>query len=135
MRKGKSWSTREFVHLAKYWLATSEDASVGADMRLETFWSSLHSKWQDQISDKTRTLQALKNQWAVLQRSVQKFCGYHERVPRIDQSGYTEEDAVEAALTMYMDIETEEFVYVEPWRVLPYFGYFYNYINVANLKQ
>ncbi|KAG9399300.1 hypothetical protein AC1031_012254 [Aphanomyces cochlioides] len=118
MGKGKTWSSRECVFLAKCWLATSEDASVGADTKLETFWSSVHSKWQDQTSDKTRTLQALKNQSVVMQRSVQKFCGYHERVQRTDQSGYTEEDAVEAAITMYMNIENEEFVYAEPWRVL-----------------
>ncbi|KAG9410425.1 hypothetical protein AC1031_018464 [Aphanomyces cochlioides] len=81
----------------------SEDPIARADVKLEAFWVSIHGRWQSHITD---------------QRCVQKFCGLYDQVVNTNESGKTEADFVDDAIEMYRALESEEFVFIECWRVL-----------------
>lgn len=116
MGKGAKWTTQEDDALARAWVVVSEDPVTGNEQKSDSFWGLIHQNWSQCGSD--RTVQALKNHWCTLQRCVQKFCGYLQRVEDLHRSGTTPTDTRAEALQMYLAIEKEVFLYEGAWIIL-----------------
>ena len=86
----------EDLELARAWISISEDRIKGSEQRSDTFWDNLNTLWSTKTKGQ-RSTQSLKNRWSLLQRSVQKFCGYYQKVFALNESGTTDEDKISKA--------------------------------------
>ncbi|ETV95978.1 hypothetical protein H310_10635 [Aphanomyces invadans] len=118
MGKGSKWSAGEDGQLARSWVCTSEDPVKGADQSTESFWASIRAHWTAACGGDGRTPQALKNRWAILNRSAQKFAGYVAQVKARRESGKTDEDMLDDARVLHLSLEREVFQHEEVWRTL-----------------
>ncbi|RHY14491.1 hypothetical protein DYB32_010846 [Aphanomyces invadans] len=107
MGKGSKWSAGEDGQLARSWVCTSEDPVKGADQSTESFWASIRAHWTAACGGDGRTPQALKNRWAILNRSAQKFAGYVAQVKARRESGKTDEDMLDDARVLHLSLRRE----------------------------
>ncbi|KAG9400380.1 hypothetical protein AC1031_010600 [Aphanomyces cochlioides] len=120
MGKGSKWMSSEDNQLARSWVCTSEDSTKGDDQTSDSFWSSIHAHWVASGCGEARSVQAVKNRWAILNRAVQEFAGYVAQVNSRHESGKTAEDSMQGALALYLQLEHEVFQHEAVWRTLSF---------------
>lgn len=120
MGKGKQWTLAEDTALAEAWVAVAESALPGSEEKGDTYWGTVHDKWVAKMNGSRRTVQALKNHWASIQRVVRKFGGYVQELT--DASGSHTDAAASIpkaqALQRYAVAEGETFELVSVWEIL-----------------
>ena len=118
MGRGSQWTAVEDIELARAWVSISEDPVKGNEQKNDTFWGNIYDLWTAKTKLTTRTAQACKNRWSTLQRAVQKFCGYFQKVLDLNESGKTDEDKIADAEQTYETLEGHRFNFQQCWHVL-----------------
>jgi hypothetical protein len=101
--RGKNFSSIEDVQLAKSWPVVSQDASVGSDQKMETFWNRIGEDFNSQFEGDSRTDSSLQTRWSALQATINKFNGIFATVKGEDHSGWSPEDELKEALNRYAE--------------------------------
>lgn len=111
MGKGAQWSSNEDLELVRSWISLSEDplkGKEGTDQKRETFWGNIYDHWFSKTKVE-RSVQSIKNRWSLIQKSVQKFAGYYQKILDLNESGTTDEDKLAKAEKMYLQVEESQF--------------------------
>ncbi|XP_028053090.1 uncharacterized protein LOC114257520 [Camellia sinensis] len=83
------------------------------------FWERVLVYFNSQLSSESnRNLISLSHRWSVMQKTINKFCGFLEQHQLRQQSGTTEADMVTEAKRMYHVIQKKHFTFDICWDIL-----------------
>ncbi|GMF40373.1 unnamed protein product [Phytophthora fragariaefolia] len=63
-------------------------------------------------------MNSVSKRWKQIRLAVGKFCGCYAAIKQLNQSGKTDEDRLEDAMTMFESEQRVPFDYLEAWREL-----------------
>jgi hypothetical protein len=94
-RREKNYSIQEDEMLCSAYINVSKDPITGCNQPMGAYWDRVweyyqaHKKMQSE-----RTKCSLQHRWKKIQRDTSKFCGYHDSIERLNESGKNEDDRV-----------------------------------------
>ncbi|KAJ1255011.1 hypothetical protein BS78_K298900, partial [Paspalum vaginatum] len=116
----RNYIVQEDLCLCSAFLNVSKDPIVGTNQSSEGYWERIHQYYHAHrtfVSD--RNPGSLVHRWTTIREAVQKFCGYKALQDRLDKSGHTEEDRIQAAIKMYRKHnKCKEFNFRHCWEAL-----------------
>ena len=100
-RRAKNFSKQEDTLLCSTWLQIGMDAVIGNQQTKSSFWGRVYDMYlQDCRTTPPRSKISIEHRWGVIQTSVAKFCGFYDKVVRLNRSGTTLQDKVQIFLTV-----------------------------------
>ncbi|KAI4963758.1 hypothetical protein ZWY2020_010552 [Hordeum vulgare] len=95
--KGRSgdYTTAEDVLICTTWKKISQDASVGSDQTVNTYWQRIKEYFDERTtSGHFRSSDSLRQRWSNINVECQKWSGCLSNVARMNPSGCGESDLV-----------------------------------------
>ena len=95
--KGRSgnYTTAEDVLICTAWKKISQDASVGSDQTVSTYWKRIKEYFDERnTSGHFRSSDSLRQRWSTINAECQKWAGCLSNVARMNPSGCGDSDLV-----------------------------------------
>ncbi|KAL6535220.1 hypothetical protein OROMI_026594 [Orobanche minor] len=92
----------------------------GNNMKGDRFWKRIeiyYTQWKD-ADWSARTRSSLNHRWGTIQHDVNKFCGFLTQVEAQHRSGVSNEDNIQEARRMYLEIMKSPFRFDHCWVLL-----------------
>ncbi|KAI8546680.1 hypothetical protein RHMOL_Rhmol07G0138500 [Rhododendron molle] len=87
-----NYSQVEDEALVKAWLHISGDAVVGRDQKSTKLWLRVLESFHQILGRVTeRNAQGLQNRWQAISHDVSKFCGYYNKIGRLNPSRWNDQ--------------------------------------------
>ena len=123
---GGNYTHEEDLSLCKAWVSVSTDPIVGANQKGEMFWKAVHKKmyilYQEDaevVVMNKRSWESVKNRFQkTLHPTVQKFNSYYKQAVEKNESGWTKEMYLEAAMKVWLQMEGKPYKFQIITRVL-----------------
>ena len=93
--------TVESLLKASTWLNISKDPIHGNDKKGDSFWKQITEEYNRNMPDRRRDTNQLKVHWSRLSKTINEFNGYWVSVSRMNKSGYSDDQLMDAAQHMY----------------------------------
>jgi len=93
--------TVESLLKASAWLNISKDPIHGNDKKGDSFWKQITEEYNRNMPDRRRDTNQLKVHWSRLSKTINEFNGYWVSVSRMNKSGYSDDQLMDAAQHMY----------------------------------
>ncbi|CAL4915205.1 unnamed protein product [Urochloa decumbens] len=119
--RSKNFREEEDILLVSGWLNVGMDPIQGADQTHGTLWTRIYDYFHaNKTFNSTRTESSLMNRWSGIQHDVNLFCGCLSRIEAKNHSGWTVDDKIANACTMFTaeDQKNRKFVYLHCWKIL-----------------
>ncbi|KAI8567958.1 hypothetical protein RHMOL_Rhmol02G0161600 [Rhododendron molle] len=101
-----NYSQVEDEALVKAWLHISGDTVVGRDQKSTKLWLRVLESFHQILGRVTeRNAQYLQNRWQAISHDVSKFCGYYNKIGRLNPSGWNDQMILDEAKQQYGEIE------------------------------
>ncbi|KAG5564570.1 hypothetical protein RHGRI_000676 [Rhododendron griersonianum] len=101
-----NYSQYEDEALVKAWLHISGDAVVGRDQKSTKLWMRVLESFHQILGRITeRNAQGMQNRWQAISHDVSKFCGYYNKIGRLNPSGWNDQMILDEAKKQYGEIE------------------------------
>lgn len=110
--------TVESLLKASAWLNISKDPIHGNDKKGDSFWKQITEEYNRNMPDRRRDTNQLKVHWSRLSKTINEFNGYWVSVSRMNKSGYSDDQLMDAAQQMYQKKNSKPFSLVHWWRIL-----------------
>lgn len=139
MPRGNNWDCDENEHLAKAWIATSEDPIVVVDQTRKVFKETVYKKFFKLApSDKdknsrygSRTMTSVTRRFSDISADVQKFRSCLHKINACDPTGVNEDSIVSIAVAHHLgesngldytkkDFDVTKWMNFNAWKVLRY---------------
>ncbi|PLW12822.1 hypothetical protein PCANC_16864 [Puccinia coronata f. sp. avenae] len=104
--------------LCDMWLNITQDPVIGINQTGNGFWNCVTKKYLKKMPHPNQTAVGLKNQWAALQATINKFSACVRQVTLANQSGTTNEDRLTSAMQMYAETQKKAFTHLNCYNVL-----------------
>ncbi|GMP72679.1 hypothetical protein CsSME_00030619 [Camellia sinensis var. sinensis] len=105
--------------LCRSWLAISQDPIAGNSQTMAIFWERVLVYFNSQLNhESNRNRISLSHRWSVMQKAINKFCGFLELIQLRQQNGTTEAEMVAEAKCMYHAIQKKHFTFDTSWDIL-----------------
>ncbi|CAN6165902.1 unnamed protein product [Urochloa humidicola] len=119
--RSKNFREEEDILLVSAWLNVGMDPIQGADQTHGTLWTRIHDYFHaNKTFESNRSEGSLMNRWSGIQHDVNLFCGCMSRIEARNHSGWTFDDKIANACTMWTaeDQKGRKFVYLHCWKIL-----------------
>lgn len=119
-QKKKNYTEEEDFVLAKSWKVISEDPIKGTDQSSNDFWNNIRAHASLSLpSFENRFQDSLRQRFGTIGRIIAKFSGCYASVMRLNQSGKSNEDKFEDAVSLFKEENKgTNFKYRAIWEVL-----------------
>lgn len=88
---GKAFIITENKTLCRSWLAVSQDPIAGNSQTMSIFWEQVLVYFNSQLNGQSNQNRVfLSHRWSVMQKVINKFCGFLEQIKLRQQSGTNE---------------------------------------------
>ncbi|VAH93870.1 unnamed protein product [Triticum turgidum subsp. durum] len=101
--KGRSgnYTTAEDVLICTTWKKISQDASVGSDQTVNTYWQRIKEYFDERnTSGHFRLSDSLRERWSTINAECQKWAGCLSNVARMNPSGCDDRTTVHNAVVL-----------------------------------
>lgn len=119
-KKKKNYTEEEDFALPKSWKVVSEDPIKGTDQSSNDFWTNVRAHASLSLpSFEHRFQDSLRQRFGTISRTISKFSGCYASVMRLNQSGKSNEDKYEDAVTLFKEEnKSTGFKYRAIWEIL-----------------
>ncbi|KAE9296595.1 hypothetical protein PR003_g23719 [Phytophthora rubi] len=123
-RRGKSFVKEDQLLLCKCFLGISEDPIVGRYQKGSAFFGKVADAFNAAVirlgePEKQRAKDSITAHWRdTIQKKVTKFCGCYAKAKAVTRSGWTEQNYIDEALTIYLDSCGGAFIQLRCWEFL-----------------
>ncbi|KAL6541508.1 hypothetical protein OROGR_010994 [Orobanche gracilis] len=119
-KRGKNFDEEEDKLLVSAWLNTSLDSINGNNMKGDRFWGRIEKYYiEGKVEDwQLRTRSSLTHRWGVIQKAVNKFCGFLNQVEDLQRTGANNEDNIQEARRLYSSLCKGPFRFDHCWDLL-----------------
>ena len=119
------FTEQEDVYLCKAFVNCSSDPIVGVNQKGDTFWKKVHEKMYALYNEEAdvvvqeRSWTSVRNRFQkTIQKSINLFNGYHVQVQAKEESGWTPQMYIDAAVNLYATMEGKAFKLEHVIRIL-----------------
>jgi len=100
-KRNSNYGIAEDEVLISAFLNVSKDATIGTNQFGKSYWQRITDYYNDnKKTPQCRSQSSLEHRWSDIQKETTKFCGFYDKVIRLNQSGKSEEDKVCCLYTM-----------------------------------
>ena len=123
-KRKKTYSDPECEALARAWINTSENPSIGADQKRLMFWEKISTAFNELVQalpGQERSQNSLQIKWGDINRDCTKFNGHFAKCKSLTKSGDGgEPEWIEKAKELFLKEMNYDFSYMSSWNILKY---------------
>jgi len=94
-KRNSNYSQAEDEVLISAFLNVSKDAAIGTNQSSKSYWRRICDYYNEhKKTPHSRSQHSLEHRWGSIQLDTTKFCGFYDKVLRLNQSGKSEDDKV-----------------------------------------
>jgi hypothetical protein len=94
-RREKDYSIKEDELLCSAYINVGKDPIVGCNQPMGAYWDRVFQYYNDhKTMQSSRTKSSLIHYWEKIQRDTSKFCGFYDKIERLNESGKNDDDRV-----------------------------------------
>jgi len=117
--RSENYSKAEDLLLISAFLNVTNDAATGTNQSAEAYWQRILSYYNaNNRSNNIRGMASLKGRWKQIAKDTNRFCGIKAEQDRLNQSGKTEDDRINDALSQYKAMVGKPYKMLHCWHAL-----------------
>jgi hypothetical protein len=94
-RREKDYSIKEDELLCSAYINVGKDPIFGCNQPMGAYWDRVFQYYNDhKTMQSSRTKSSLIHYWEKIQRDTSKFCGFYDKIERLNESGKDDDDRV-----------------------------------------
>ncbi|CAM6116691.1 unnamed protein product [Calypogeia fissa] len=130
-KKQANFHNVEIEQIARSWLTVSNDPVVGAQQKVDVFWSRVVDHFEKCMDDFRRrqpgvlkqvyrSQKSLAGKWSMINHDCAKFSGTMSQISLLNENGTLEDDRELRAKAMYKQLDpyNRHFACMAAWRIL-----------------